>query len=99
MVEGFHPSLEGLCEDLYLEEQILSQQTDSADAVRTPSTSSEEACATGLGQARTWWAKLLQQHLPLPDTVNGPFRPITIVSGCTGAASEISVFKAGKLVS
>ena len=96
---SFHPSLQKVCEELLQEEALLSQQTESADAVRTPSDSSEgDPHSKGLmpPSPGVWWAKLICEHSPPRhpnDTV--PERPVTILSACTGAAAEIAVFKAG----
>ena len=95
-MEGWHPSLEGLCNELLEEEQLLSQQTESADAIRTPSDSSEDQQhqVSGLGAASIWWAKLLRKHSTLTQPRADHSRPVTVLSGCTGAAAEIAVFKA-----
>ena len=98
-MEGQRPSFEGLCNELLEEEQLLSQQTQSADAIRTPSDSSEGEPdrVSGLRAPSAWWAKLLRQHGTVTLPPGKPTRPVTVVSGCTGAAAEIAVFKAGGL--
>ncbi|CAE7332350.1 unnamed protein product [Symbiodinium sp. CCMP2456] len=95
-MEGWHPSLEGLCDELLGEEQLLSQRTESADAIRTPSDSSEDQQnqVQGLGTVSIWWAKLLRKHSTLTKSRADHNRPVTVLSGCTGAAAEIAVFKA-----
>ena len=94
---SFHPSLQTVCDELLEEEVLLSQQTDSADAVRTPSESSEgEPHSKGLvpPSLGVWWAKLIREHSPSRHGGTVPERPVTVLSACTGAAAEIAVFKA-----
>ena len=94
-MQGFHPSLACLCSELLEEEELLlsqqTQQTASADAVRTPSESEGEESAAGLRPPSTWWSKLLVKHAPPPER---EIKNVTVVSGCTGAAAEVAVFQA-----
>ena len=92
---SFHPSLQTVCDELLEEDVLLSQQTESADAIRTPSESStDDPHSRGLLESKVWWAKLLKDHSPPLSTGPQPERPVTVLSACTGAAAEIGVFKA-----
>ena len=96
----FHPSLEGVCQDLLQQDFLLSQQTDSADAIRTPSESShgsDESFKPGapLRPAKVWWAQRIIEYAPPPEDRLKPGGPVSIVSGCTGAGAELAAFKAG----
>ena len=90
----FHPSLQTVCDELLEEDVLLSQQTESADAVRTPSVSSDEPHSKGSSQSTVWWAKLIKDHSPPTRAGSEPERPLTVLSACTGAAAEIGMFKA-----
>ena len=93
-------TMDQLCDELLQEEhtaeQWLSQRTNSADAVRTPSDSSEdgESRVASLQPATLWWAKLLRKHKKPDRNTQHRAKPVTVVSGCTGAAAEIAVLKA-----
>ena len=93
-----HESLENVVQQLLEqeEEQQLSQETGEAEEIRTPSDSEQSSSDCGVKTPHvSWWARLLQKHMPLPkDRIVPSNRPITIVSGCTGAGAEIAVFKA-----
>eukprot|EP00439_Symbiodinium_sp_Y106_P045338 s6567_g5.t1 len=53
----FHPSLQTVCDELLEEDVLLSQQTESADAVRTPSVFLAEIGTVQFSRGGYWCVK------------------------------------------
>ena len=88
---------ESLLDELNQEHDILTQESEKAECLRTSSDSDDDAANE---DDRLWWARLLYQHAPPPGSTPLQTRRdlrktrLRILSGCTGLCSEAAALKA-----